>query len=80
MRVYTGVCVRFTEFLVTMLTFLLLISGSEGWLAQPVLQASCSSSLLYASWQATEKERRREIGGERWEGTGEKGQRDKINR
>lgn len=38
------------------LTFLLLISGSEGWLAQPVLQASCSRSLMYASWQAGQME------------------------
>lgn len=42
---------------VLFLTFLLLISGSEGWLAQPVLQASCSSSLIYASWHAVERER-----------------------
>jgi len=39
-------------------------SVSEGWLAQPVQQAPCSSSLTYASWQAgREREREREMGG-----------------
>lgn len=43
------------------LTLLLLSSGSDGWLAQPVQQASCSSSLMYASWQAAERGREREL-------------------
>lgn len=50
LRIYKHYEFRAVEWII--LTFLLLISGSAGWLEHPVLQASCSSNLLYASWHA----------------------------